>query len=143
LGQRARPPAAAGAERVAPNGEITGDHRLLAILASADVEEVVLPRRERRPESDRFDLELVPACSCAMLEHGDVPAVGVDVEVLGVEMPDPDDHAASSQYGRVRPRLVAIAWSASIAVYVGRTASSSPGWVSSRPRSSARSSEET
>src|SRR6185437_15267414 len=90
-------------QRVSPNGEVTGDHRLLAILAPADVEEVVRPRRERRLERDRVDVELVPARSGPMLEHGDVPPVGVDVEVLGVQMPDADDHAASSQYGRVSP----------------------------------------
>ncbi len=42
--------------------------------------------------------ELVPAQRGAAREDGDVAAVGVDVEVLGIEMGDPDRrHSACSQ----------------------------------------------
>ena len=49
-------------------------------------------------------------------EHGDVPAVGVDVQVLRVQVADDDLHARGSQYGRTWPRAPTILRSASIAV---------------------------
>ena len=115
------------------------DERLLAILAAADVEQVDLSSVHALADADRGDLELM-AASCGTLgQHGDVAAVGVDVQVVRVEMPDADLHAARSQYGRANPRSETIFRSASMAVYVGRTASSPPAGVSSSPRSSASS----
>ena len=67
-----------------------------------------------------------------------LPAIGVDVQVLRIQVRDPDRHAARSQYGRTNPRSETILRRASIAVYVGRTTSSPPPGVSSSPRSSAR-----
>ena len=64
------------------------DERLLAILAAADVEEVDLAGRDRVAEPDRAHVELVAARRGALREHGDVAAVGVDVQVVGIEMPD-------------------------------------------------------
>jgi hypothetical protein len=48
-------------------------------------------------EADRSDSELVAAGLCAFREHRDVASVGVDVQVLGIEMRDLDSHAADSQ----------------------------------------------
>ena len=101
------------------------------------------PRSARRAPIGRY-VELDAAPGRAPLEHGDVAAVGVDVQVVGIEVADDDlrrllTPALASQYGRTSPRSAAIARSASIAVYVGSTASSPPGGVSSSPRSSARS----
>ena len=58
------------------------------------------PGSQRLADPDRLDDELVTAQRRAAREHRDVPAVGVDVEVLGVEMTDPDPHVVPSQYGR-------------------------------------------
>jgi hypothetical protein len=66
--------------------------------------------------ADLLDLELVPPPRRTPCEHRDVPAVGVDVQVVGVEMADADLHAACSQYGRANPRSVTIRRSSSIAV---------------------------
>ena len=101
---------------VAPRREVGGDERLLAILAAADVDEVVRPRLERVTGLDARHLERVPSQGGAPREHGDVAAVGVDVEVVRIEVGDRDPHDASSQYGRTRPRETAIFRSSSIAV---------------------------
>jgi UDP-N-acetylmuramyl tripeptide synthase len=47
--------------------------------------------------ADRAHVELVAARACPSREHRDVAAVGVDVQVVGVQVPDPDPHAARSQ----------------------------------------------
>ena len=127
------------AQRLRLRREIRRDEQLLAVLAAADVIEVVRARHDRVVEPELRHVELVSAPRRAPREHRDVAAVGVDVEVLGIEMPDADRrHAARSQYGRARPRSATIRWSSSIAVYVGSTTSSPPSGVSVRPRSSAR-----
>ena len=46
---------AEAAERRAVRGQIGRDHRLLAILPAADVEQVVAARCERRPDRDGLD----------------------------------------------------------------------------------------
>ena len=66
----------------------------------AGVEEAVVTRPDGVPDAALPDAQLVAPPRCAAREHGDVAAVGVDVQIVGVEMPDPDDHAARSQYGR-------------------------------------------
>ena len=70
------------------------DERLLAVLAAADVIEVDLADRHRVAHADRAHVELVAAAGGSLRKHGDVPAVGVDVEVVRVEVPDADLHAA-------------------------------------------------
>ena len=77
--------------------EILRDEQLLAVLAAADVVEIVRSRDDRVVHGDRVDVELVSAPGCAACEHGDVSAVGVDIEVVRVEMADADPHAARSQ----------------------------------------------
>jgi hypothetical protein len=70
--------------------EVLGDEQLLAILASADVVEVVRARIDRVVRPDRRHPELVPPPGGPPREHGDVAAVGVDVEVVRIEVPDAD-----------------------------------------------------
>ncbi len=101
---------------VSPRREVGRDERLFAVLAAADVDEVVRPRLEGVTGLDTGHLERVaPQCG-APAEHGDVAAVGVDVEVVRIEVGHRDPHDASSQYGRTRPRETAIFRSSSIAV---------------------------
>ena len=85
--------------------EILGDEELLSILAAADVIEVVLARDDRVAHSKRGHVELVATPGRPPREHGDVAAIGVDIEVVGIEMADPNHgHPERSQYGFARPR---------------------------------------
>ncbi len=77
--------------------EVAGDERLLAVLAASDVVQVDLACRHRLVHADRAHVELVAAQPGALGQHRDVPAVGVDVQVVRVEVADPDSHAALSQ----------------------------------------------
>src|SRR6185369_1388782 len=125
-------------ENRALGDEIRRDQGLLAVLTAAHVEEVVLARPDGLAEADRPVVQLDAAPRAPALEDGDVAAVRVDVQVLGIQVPDDELHAtASSQYGRTRPCSEAILRNASMAVYVGRTTSSPPGGVSSTPYASA------
>ena len=54
-------------------------------------------RRDRLAHTDGDKLQLVTTRSRALGEHRDVASIGVDVQVVGVEMPEPDPQAASSQ----------------------------------------------
>src|SRR5439155_10867213 len=96
--------------------EIFRDDRLLAVLPAADVEEVVRPGLEGAAQADGLHLQPVPAPRRAPLEHGDVAAVGVDVQVVRIQVPDADPHAARSQYWATWPREAITRRSASIAV---------------------------
>src|SRR5262249_29976007 len=69
--------------------EVLGDEELLPILSAAHVVEVVLPGHDRVSHPERGDLELVAAPGGPTGEHGDVPAVGVDVEVVRVKVTAP------------------------------------------------------
>src|SRR5215210_7670824 len=82
-----------GAHVVALRGEVDRDERLLSILAAADVEKVVRPRPQRVTHRHGVDLELVSAPVRAACENGDVAAVGVDVQVVGIQVADADLHA--------------------------------------------------
>ena len=105
-GEKRRPGGGRFGERAGLAGEIGRDERLLAILPAADVEEVD-GRRHRLAEPDRLQLEIDPAGPRPGLEHGDVPAIGVDVEVLRVEVADAELHAAAAR-SRGRARGAAI-----------------------------------
>ena len=97
--------------------QVLGDEHLVAILAAADEVEVGGLGVERLADAQRSLLELEPAPLEAPPDHLDVAAVGVDREVLGVELAEHELHAAaSSQYGRASPRLAATPCSSSIAV---------------------------
>ncbi len=69
-------------------GEIRCDERLLAILASTDVQEVVRARVELVADPDRPHVELVSTKRRTTREDGDVAAIGVDVQVVGVQVTD-------------------------------------------------------
>ena len=84
-------------QRLAAAGQVGRDERLLAILAAADVDEVVVRRRQRVARVDPRHLDRVPAEGGPPLEHRDVAAIRVDVEVVRVEVGDADPHPASSQ----------------------------------------------
>jgi hypothetical protein len=77
--------------------EVLRDERLLAVLSAADVEQVVLARTHLLADRHGPQLELVAAPRRAPREDCDVAAVGVDVQVVGIEMSDHDLHAARSQ----------------------------------------------
>ena len=65
----------------------------------------------------RRHLELVPTPRGPALEHGDVAAVGVDVEVVRIEVADPNGgHRERSQYGFASPREASTCCRPSIAV---------------------------
>ena len=104
-------------KRLAVGGERGRNELLLAVLPAADVVEVVRARPKRVAGADRLHLELVPPPGRTAGENGDVPAVGVDVQVIREQVSDGDLHAAaSSQYGRTNPRPATRSRSASIAV---------------------------
>ena len=85
------------AQRLGLLEEVARDERLLAVLAAADIEEVDLAGGHRVAHPDRAHLELVAAQPGALGEHGDVPAVGVDIQVVRIQVADPDSHAALCQ----------------------------------------------
>src|SRR6266542_305203 len=70
---------------------------LLAVLAAADVEEVVLAWTHGLVDRDRPHLELVPAPGGPARKDGDIASIRVDVEVVRIEVSDHDLHAARSQ----------------------------------------------
>src|SRR5439155_15077502 len=115
-GQHGGAPVDRRADRLALGREIRSDQRLFTILAASDVEQVVRTGGEPVADADPLELERQTTPARTGREHGDVAPVGVDVQVLGVEMPDPDLHAARSQYGRTKPRRETILRSPSIAV---------------------------
>src|SRR6185437_10892658 len=121
--------------------QIRRDKGLLAVLAASDIQQIVLVGSQRIADRHRTHLKVMAPPRCAAGKDRDVAAVGIDVEVVRIEMPDDDLHAARSQYGRTKPRSPTTFRSASIAVYVGMTTSSPPAGVSSSPRSSPASSE--
>jgi hypothetical protein len=85
-------------ERLAFRCEVPGNEQLLPVLAAADVIEVVLAGNDRVVHPEWGHRELVPAERGAPGEHGDVAAIRVDVQVLGIEVADPDRrHAVCSQ----------------------------------------------
>ena len=97
--------------------EILGDEQLVAILAAADEVQVGLRQVELLADAQRTLLELEPAPLEPPAHDLHVAAVGVDREVLGVQLAEHEPHAAaSSQYGFASPRLAATRCSSSIAV---------------------------
>ena len=86
-------------QRRAAAGEIGCDEGLLAVLPAADVEEIRVGRR-RVAEADLTDVEVDPAPQRPAREHREIAPIGVDVEVLGIQVRQDDLHATRSQYGR-------------------------------------------
>ena len=80
--------------------QVVGDQQLVAILAAAEQEEVDLVRRRAAPPRTQRALhELDPAPCAALAQHEHVPAVGVDREVLGVELAQDELHARALPVG--------------------------------------------
>ena len=77
--------------------QVVRDERLLTILAAADVEEVDLAAPHRLVEADRPNCQFVATQGSSLREHGDVAAVGVDVQVVGIEVSNGDPHAVLAQ----------------------------------------------
>ena len=75
----------------------------------------MLARPHGVSERDRRHLELVAAQPRAPVEDGDVAAVGVDVQVLRIQVADANPHVRS-QYGVDQPRSATIRCSSSMAV---------------------------
>jgi hypothetical protein len=97
--------------------EILGYEQLLSILPAPDVVEVVLAGHDGVSDPERGHLQLVPAPRRSPREHRDVAAVGVDVEVVRVEVSDADRrHRERSQYGFASPREARIRCRPSMAV---------------------------
>ena len=89
---------ALGARHVARHG------RLVAILAPADVEEVVRARVELLADRGGRQLEAQAAPLAAGAQNGDVAAVGVDVHQLGIEREHAQGgHAGASSRTTVLP----------------------------------------
>jgi hypothetical protein len=78
-------------------GQILRDKCLLAVLAAADIKEIVVVRPQRIADRDGTHLQLVTTPSCAAGQDRDVAAIGIDVQIVGIEVPDDDLHAARSQ----------------------------------------------
>ena len=76
--------------------EVLGHEHLIAILAAADEVEVGRLGVERLAHAQRALLELEPAPLEAAPDDLDVAAVGVDREVLGIELAEHELHAAAS-----------------------------------------------
>jgi len=114
--QHGRPGLDGAANTIGLRDEIPRDKGLLAILAASHVQKIVLARAHGVADAQRRHLELVAAPRRAPVEHRDVAAVRIDVQVVRIEMSDPKPHAARSQYGRTNPRRATILRSASIAV---------------------------
>ena len=77
-------------------GEIGRDESLFVVLAAADVVEVVLAGPNLVSEADRPVVELDAPPGGPALEDRDVAAIGVDVQVLRIEVPDDEFHATAS-----------------------------------------------
>jgi len=87
-----------GTYPVALGGEVGSHERLFAILTASDVEEVVLARLDGLAHADRPQVDSIAAPGRPALEHGDVATIGVDVQVVGIQVPDDEArHAARSQ----------------------------------------------
>jgi hypothetical protein len=84
-------------DALALGGEVRCDQRLLPVLPAADVEQIVSTGAHLVSRPDLRDFELDPAPGGTPLEDGDVAPVGVDVQVVRIEVPDDHLHAARSQ----------------------------------------------
>jgi hypothetical protein len=72
--------------------EVRCDELLLAILSTADVDEIVSAWLEWVARADLLDFDRMSAERGPPTDHGNVPTVGVDVQVRRVEMTDRELH---------------------------------------------------
>ena len=97
--------------------QVLGHEHLVAVLAAADEVQVGRLGVERLAERSGRSTSSIPRQAQPPAQDLHVAAVGVDREVLGVQLAEHELHAAaSSQYGRASPRLAATRCSSSIAV---------------------------
>ena len=96
-----------GVQRVAlDGGEVLRAQRLVAVLAAAEVEEVVGVGVELLAEPRARQLEADPAPRAAPLEQQQVAAVGVDVHQVRVQRADPQRRSATEHHHRGADVLV-------------------------------------
>ena len=81
-------------------GEVGGAQGLVAVLAAADVEEVVGVRVQFVAQAGAGELEAHPAPLAALAQEREVAAVGVDVHQVRIERADAQDVS----HGRPPPR---------------------------------------
>src|SRR5262249_26835197 len=89
-----------GKQTVRLRREVARDELLLAILTTADVEEIVVAGPDVVADAQLDDVELVTTPRGSTGQHRDVAAIRVDVQVVRIQMPDAEPHAARSQDGR-------------------------------------------
>ena len=85
-------------------GQIRRDERLLAVLAPSDVDEVGVGR-EVVAQADLAHVEIDAASLSSPGQHREIAAVGVDVEVVRIQMREDD---LSCDALPVRPRVAAV-----------------------------------
>src|SRR6266516_4064932 len=81
-------------EGFALRGQIRRDQGLLAVLAAADVEQVVRPKDDLVSDPERPNVQLEAPPGCPLRKDGQVAAVRVDVQVIRIQVTDDDLHAA-------------------------------------------------
>ena len=85
-------------QRLGLRREVAGHEQLLAILAATHVIQIVRTGHDRIAHAELGQLEVMPAPRRPARQHRDVAAVGVDVQVVRVEVADANRrHAARSQ----------------------------------------------
>src|ERR1044072_6729278 len=94
-GRRPRAPPRGGKRLALARDHVGGDRSLVAVLAAADVEEVVGVGIDCLAEPGRGVGERDPAALAAPLQEEDVAAIGVDVHLLRIEGEDAELHQAS------------------------------------------------
>jgi hypothetical protein len=105
-GEHHRTMAGGGVQGIPLGGRhVVGDGDLVAILAAADVEEVMGVGLEALADGARGEREAEPAPLAACAQHGDVAAIGVDVHELRIERADAEGggHAGAARITIVLP----------------------------------------
>ena len=93
-----------GEARALGRHHVLGDDPLVAVLAPADVDQVVGARVERLARPRGGVREADPAPLAAPPQEQDVAAVGVDVHLLGVQRDGAELHHGRSRTTTVEPR---------------------------------------
>src|SRR4051794_35639289 len=98
-----------------PRKQVGNDEALVPVLAAAEVVDV--GRRQGIAGAAGQEVEADAAPAATPVEHGHVAPVGIDVQMLRIEMADAELHCPS-QYGRTTPRDSSFPRRSSMAVYV-------------------------
>ena len=78
-------------------GEVAGHDDLIPVLTAAEVVDVGVVR-DRVADAGLDHLERVAAPVQPTPQHGDVAAVGIDVQLAGIEVADPDGAHATTRH---------------------------------------------